>query len=94
MKQAVSSYLADNSKAAKSEGDDLGLPESPIYSNFSKNLGTTHTRHGSTQSPNRSRENTDGPRTPQDEPSPVVAKPNLVADEESKGRLPLKIRTS
>jgi hypothetical protein len=83
MKQAVSSYLADNSQVAKTDGDDLGLPESPIYSNFSKNLWTTHTRHGSTQSPDRSRENTDGPRTPQDEPWPVVAQPNLVADEES-----------
>lgn len=82
MKQAVSSYLEDNSKRAKSEGDDLGLPESPIYSNFSKNLWTTHTRHGSVQSPNRSRENTDGPRTPQDGPLPVVDKPSLVAQEE------------
>lgn len=87
MKQAVSSYLADNSKMAKSDGDDLGLPESPIYSNFSKNLWTTHTRHGSTQSPNRSGENTDGPSPPQGEPLLIVAKPNLLAEEENKGKV-------
>jgi hypothetical protein len=87
MKQAVSSYLEDNSKMAKSEGDDLGLPESPIYSNFSKNLWTTHTRHGSTQSPNRSRENTDGPRTPQDERLPVIDKPSLLAKEDRTGKV-------
>jgi hypothetical protein len=87
MKQAVSSYLEDNSKMAKSDGDDLGLPESPIYSNFSKNLWTTHARHGSVQSPNRSPENTDGPRPPQDEPLPVIDKPNLVDEEENKGKV-------
>ena len=87
MKQAVSSYLEDNSKMVKSDGDDLGLPESPIYSNFSKNLWTTHTRHGSVQSPNRSRENTDGPRPPQDEPLPVIDKPSLLAKEERTGQL-------
>ena len=82
VKQAVSSYLEDNSKIAKSDGDDLGLPESPIYSNFSKNLWTTHARHGSAQSPDRSRENTDGPRPPRDEPLPVINKPSLVAKED------------
>ncbi|MGB7923558.1 MAG: hypothetical protein WCF57_09970 [Pyrinomonadaceae bacterium] len=70
MKQAVGSYLADNSEMVRSSEDGLGLPESPIYSNFSKHLWTTHARHGSTQSPNRSRENTDGPRTPQGSPLP------------------------
>ena len=87
MKRAVSSYLEDNSKPAKSDGDDLGLPESPIYSNFSKNLWTTHTRHGSTQSPNRSRANTDGPRPPQDEPLPVIDKPSLAAKEDPMGKV-------
>ena len=87
MKQAVSSYLEDNSKMAKCDGDDLGLPESPIYSNFSKNLWTTHARHGSTQSPNRSRENTDGPLLPPDEPLPVIAKPSLLAKEDRRGKV-------
>ncbi|HEX8649907.1 MAG TPA: hypothetical protein VF708_03635 [Pyrinomonadaceae bacterium] len=87
MKQAASSYLEDNAKMAKSGGDDLGLPESPIYSNFSKNLWTTHTRHGSVQSPNRSRENTDGPRQPQGEPLPAVDKPGLVAKEDRLGKV-------
>jgi hypothetical protein len=70
MKRAVSSYSEDNSKPALSVEDDSGLPESPIFSNFSKHLWTTHARHGLVQSPNRSRENTDGPRPPQAEPSP------------------------
>jgi hypothetical protein len=87
MKQAVSCYLEDNSKMARSDGDDLGLPESPIYSNFSKNLWTSHTRHGSVQSPNRSRENTDGPRPPQGEPLPVINKPSLVAKEDRPGKV-------
>ena len=87
MKRAVSSYLEDNSKMAKSEGDDLGLPENPIYSNFSKNLWTTHTRHGSVQSPNRSRENTDGPRPPQGEPLPVIDKQGLPAKEDRRGKV-------
>jgi hypothetical protein len=34
----------------------VGLPESPIYSNFSKNLWRTHARHGLVQSPDRSHE--------------------------------------
>jgi hypothetical protein len=86
MKQAVSSYLEDNATVAKLEEGDLGLPESPIYSNFSKNLWTTHTRHGSVQSPNRSRENTDGPRPPQGEPLPAADKPRLVAKEDRMGK--------
>jgi len=62
MNQEVGSYAEDNSEAARFEGDDVGLPESPIYSNFTKNLWRTHARHGLVQSPNRSRENTDGHR--------------------------------
>ena len=62
MNREVGSYGEDNSERAKLEGDDMGLPESPIYSNFSKKLWRTHARHGLVQSPNRSRENTDGPR--------------------------------
>ena len=67
MNREVGSYREDNSEAARFEGDDVGLPESPIYSNFSKNLWRTHARHGLVQSPNRSRENTDGPRPMLDE---------------------------
>jgi hypothetical protein len=63
----------------KSDEDDLGLPENPIYSNHSKHLWKAHTRHGGTQSPNRSRENTDGPRPPQVVPLPAVVKFAFVA---------------
>ena len=66
----VSSYDQDNIKTGRTDGDDTGLPESPIYSNFSRHLWTTHARHGLVQSPNRSRENTNGHRLPQDELSP------------------------
>jgi hypothetical protein len=59
----VSSYQQDNTKTGGTIGDDTGLPESPVYSNFSKHLWRTRTRHGLVQSPNRSRENTDGPRS-------------------------------
>jgi hypothetical protein len=69
MRHSVSSYEADNLKTAKPAGDDTGLPESPIYSNFSRHLWRTHARHGLLQSPNRSRENTDGHRPIQDESS-------------------------
>jgi hypothetical protein len=62
MNREVGSYDEDNRGTARFEGDDVGLPESPIYSNFSKNLWRTHTRHGLVQSPNRSSENTDGHR--------------------------------
>jgi hypothetical protein len=62
MRHSVSSYEEDNLKAAKPAGDDTGLPESPIYSNFSKHLWRTHARHGLVQSPNRSGENTNGHR--------------------------------
>ena len=62
MKREVGSYGEDNSESARVEGDDVGLPESPIYSNFTKNLWRTHTRHGLVQSPDRSCENTDGHR--------------------------------
>ena len=67
MNQEVSSYYEDNTGPARFEGDDVGLPESPIYSNFSKNLWRTHARHGLVQSPNRSRENTSDHRPTQDE---------------------------
>ena len=70
MRQSVSSYFEDSMRAAKSADDDSGLPESPIYSNFSKHLWTTHARHGLVQSPNRSCENTDGPRPPLADPPP------------------------
>ncbi len=67
MSHAVSSYAQDNLKTEKSERDDTGLPENPIYSNFSKHLWRTHARHGMVQSPNRSGENTNGHARPQDE---------------------------
>ena len=75
MKRAVSSYLEDNSKLPGSDGDDLGLPESPIYSNYAKHLWSVHTRHGLVQSPNRSRENTDWPRPSEDEATSAGNKP-------------------
>ena len=62
MKRAVGSYDEDNGVTARFEGDDVGLPESPIYSNFSKNLWRTHARNGQMQSPDRSREDTSGER--------------------------------
>jgi hypothetical protein len=67
MNREVGNYAEDNSEAVRFEGDDVGLPESPIYSNFSKHLWRTHARHGLVQSPNRSRENTNGYRPTQDE---------------------------
>ena len=67
MNREVGSYEEDNGETARFEGDDVGLPESPIYSNFSENLWRTHTRHGLVQSPNRSREDTSGHRPTQRE---------------------------
>lgn len=61
MSHVVSSYAEDNSVTVKSENDDQGLPESPIYSNFSKNLWTSCTRQRRSRSPNRSRINDLGP---------------------------------
>ena len=67
MRREVGSYGEDNNaEAARFDGDDVGLPESPIYSNFSKNLWRTHARHGLVQSPNRSCEDTSGHRPTQD----------------------------
>jgi hypothetical protein len=63
----VSSYDQDNIGTGRTEGDDTGLPESPIFSNYVKHLWRTHTRHGLVQSPNRSSGNTDGHRPPEDE---------------------------
>jgi hypothetical protein len=58
MNREVGSYGEDNAETARFEGDDVGLPESPIYSNYSKNLWRTHARDGAAQSPDRSREDT------------------------------------
>ena len=66
----VSSYDQDNTKTGRMDGDSTGLPESPIFSNYVKHLWKAHTRHGLVQSPNRSPENTDGHRPPEDELSP------------------------
>lgn len=62
MNREVGGYGEDNASAARFDGDDVGLPESPIYSNYSKNLWRTHVRHGLVQSPNRSCEDTSGHR--------------------------------
>ena len=40
--------------------DDCGLPENPIFSDYAKYLWPSHTRTGGIQSPNRSRESTEG----------------------------------
>ena len=52
----------------KFDGDDLGLPESPIYSNYPKHLWSARrkadTRPGLVQSTNWLRENTDKLRLP------------------------------
>ncbi len=65
---------------AKFDEDDLGLPESPIYSNYSNRLWTAHVRHGAVQSPHRSIENTDGHRSMQDEEKPARSIQNPVAE--------------
>ena len=66
-RHAVSSYLEDNLQVANAVEDDMGLPESPIYSNYAKHLWKAHTRHGGGPSPNKSHDNTDGLRTAQDQ---------------------------
>lgn len=67
MNREVGSYDEDNVGDARFEGDDVGLPESPIYSNFPKHLWRPHTRHGLAQSPERSGENSGGHRPARDE---------------------------
>ena len=67
MKREVGSYEEDKAETARFEGDDVGLPESPICSNFYNNLWRMHTRHRLVQSPNRSREGTSGHRPTPDE---------------------------
>ena len=62
MNREVGCYGEDNAETARAEGDVVGLPESPIYSNYPKNLWRTHARHGLTQSPDRSLEDTSGHR--------------------------------
>ena len=70
MTREVGSYGEDNAETARFEGDDVGLPESPILSNYSKNLWRTHTRHGLVQSPDRSREGTSDHMPTPDVPRP------------------------
>lgn len=70
IKMQVSSYGRDNTKTGRTDGDDTGLPESPIYSNFPRRLWRTHVRHGLVRSPDRSRENRNGHRPPRDGLSP------------------------
>lgn len=64
--------------------NDLGPPEGPIYSNYTKYLWKAHTRTGGVQSPNRSRENTDGPLPSQVEPLPPVVKSAPVTEEKAR----------
>lgn len=77
MKRQVGSYDEDNSESVRFEGDDVGLPESPIYSNFSKHLWTGHSRLGGVQKSDRFRENRDGhgpaPVTPTAAPAQGLA---------------------
>ena len=63
MKHGVGNYFEDNSKTAKFEDDDMGLPENPIYSNFAKYLWHKHSRRGGTQSPSRLHVHTAAPRS-------------------------------
>jgi hypothetical protein len=63
MKRQVGGYDEDNSESARFEGDDVGLPESPIYSNFSRHLWKGHTRLGGVQTSDRFRPNADDLRT-------------------------------
>lgn len=60
MKRQVGSYGEDTSETARFEGDDVGLPESPIYSNYSRHLWTGHARLGGVQTSDRFRENASG----------------------------------
>ena len=63
----------------KYDEDDLGLPQSPIYSNYPKHLWKAyrkaHTRYGLLLSPKMSRDNTDGQQAPQGELPPTIIKP-------------------
>jgi len=83
MKHGVGNYFEDNSKTAKFEDDDMGLPENPIYSNFAKYLWHTHSRRGGAQAPSRSHGHTAVPRPTQSalaaaaEPKPVAAEKSM-----------------
>lgn len=46
--------------------DDCGLPEHPIFSNYSKYLWTSHTRTGGVQITGSSRNDMDGPENIKD----------------------------
>lgn len=65
MKREVGSYGEDNAETARFDGDDVGLPESPIYSNFSRHLWRAHSPLGGVQTSDRFRANTDGGGGPQ-----------------------------
>lgn len=68
MKRGVGSYSEDNAETARREGDDVGLPENPVYSNFSAHLWKACTGRREIQSPNRLRGNTGMPQPPPNEP--------------------------
>lgn len=73
---------------ANSDEDDLGLPENPIYSNYSNRMWKAHTntRRGSVQSPESSQEGTHRGRLPQDEPPAAKDNPPLVAEEDRRDK--------
>lgn len=68
---------------AKIDLDDVGLPESPIYSNYPKHMWKAHrkvqTRPGAAQTPAGSREKAGVPRPPQAELPPAATKPPVAA---------------
>jgi hypothetical protein len=82
MKHGVGNYSEDNSKTAKSDEDDMGLPENPVYSNFAKYLWHTRSQRGGAQSPSRSHGHTAAPRPTQGAPA-AAAEPKPVAAEKS-----------
>ena len=75
MKRQVGSYDEDNSESARFEGDDVGLPESPIYSNFSRHLWTGHARLGGVQKSDRFRAHAGG-RGPRLNPGIIGERPH------------------
>ncbi|MDX6692790.1 MAG: hypothetical protein QOF02_393 [Blastocatellia bacterium] len=64
----------------KSDDDNPGTPEHPIYSNYSNRLWTARARHEAAQLPDSSGENTDGPLLPLGQPSPSVDQPRRGAE--------------
>jgi hypothetical protein len=89
MKREVGSYEEDNAETARFVGDDVGLPESPIYSNFSKHLWKGHTRLGGVQKSDRFRGNADAQGPAQVAP-PAALAPSPAGSGGDLARAPLK----